>query len=136
MSGSGTGTEGQQVGKKRYRLDKRLEEVDGLAEHDFTNLKATGKVTDAVCEPDGISWRNDESEGEEKREYEQNAVSHEKEYDAEAIKLHNNIKLVSEKQASFNSSMGNSAMKLMNASVAVSPPKEQRERRSRPKIID
>ena len=94
LSGSGT-TEGQQAGKKRYRLDKGLEEGEEAGDPGFTNLKNTGKVKDAECEPLEISWRNDQSDdnGEEKKEHEQAAIPHPKEY-ADAIKLHNNIKLV------------------------------------------
>ena len=78
-----------------------LEDVEQAVTPDFTNLKAqSSKIKDALHEPEEITWRNDVSEGDEKKENEQstvvNANSNNRDY-KDALKLHKNIKLVSEK---------------------------------------
>ena len=53
---------------QKYRKERRLEEVTDSGGADVANHKASGKVKDALCEHDGIEWRNDQSdEAEEKK---------------------------------------------------------------------
>lgn len=149
---SGSGTEGQASREgsrgasrgQRHRQEARLEEVDD-ERRDKDRHKASGKVIDALCEPDDISWRNEQSDEGEGKEAPTAARPNERDH-AAAIKLHNDLKLVGavpQKQVSFNSSLGNSATKLFNESVQVSPPKKpardkrgQQNDRGKPPLVD
>ena len=78
-------------------------------------MKMSGKVK-GIMDSDVISWKNEDSDDEEKRGLEGidgKEESKEQTY-AEAISIANNVRIVG-KQMSFNSSMGHSASKMIQS---------------------
>ena len=74
----------------------------------------SGKVK-GIIDSDVISWKNEDSDDEEKRGLGGEGKEEEKQQNyAEAISIANNVRIVG-KQMSFNSSMGHSASKMIQS---------------------